>query len=94
MKTTESIIFSTLICSISSNICDAPGQCTESIFFENVPAINPLDCWKKCRSFQGCNFGTFVPNMNLCSLFETCIKLDTISCQNCRTSSNTCTYSM
>ena len=90
MKTTQAIIFSTLIYSISSDICDAPGRCKESIFLETVSAVNLFDCWKTCRSFQGCNFGTFVHDMNLCTLFQTCKKLDTISCPNCRTSSNTC----
>ena len=90
MKTAQAILFSTLFFSVSSDICDAPGQCTQSTFLENVPAINPFDCWKKCRSYQGCYFGTFVPDMSLCSLFQTCTALDIISCKNCRTSSIQC----
>ena len=73
-----------------TDICDAPGECTESIYLTNEPAIDPVDCWKKCWNYQGCNFGTFIPDINLCSLFQTCTKLDTTLCPHCRTSSVEC----
>ena len=90
MNITQAILFSTLIFSISSDLCDAPGECKEGIYLANEPAIDSFGCWKKCRSHQGCNFGTFIPNMNLCSLYETCTKMDNNSCPNCLTSSNKC----
>ena len=84
------ISFSTLIFSVSCNICDAPGECVESIYLTNEPAIDSFDCWKKCRSHQGCNYGTFNPDLTRCSLYQTCPKLDIISCPNCLTSSIEC----
>ena len=90
MNTGQAILFSILISSVSSDICDALGQCTESMYMTNEPAIDPFDCWKKCRTFDGCNFGTFIPDKTECSLFQTCTKLDTTSCPNCRTSSSQC----
>ena len=90
MNTVEAILFSTLIVSVSSDICDLPGECVESIYLTNEPAVDSFDCWKKCRSHQGCNFGTFEPDKTECSFFQTCNKLDTNSCQNCLTSSIEC----
>ena len=90
MNTAQAILFSTLIFSVSCNICDAPGECVESIYLTNEPAIDSFDCWKKCRTHQGCYFGTFIPDKTQCSLYQTCTKLDTTSCQNCRTSSIEC----
>ena len=85
MNTAQAILFSTLIFSVSSDICDAPGKCTESIYLTNEPAIDSFDCWKKCQSHQGCKFGTFIPDKTQCSLFQTCTQLDTTSCPNCLT---------
>ena len=90
MNTGQAILLSTLILSVSSDICDAPGECIHSEYLGNVPATDSFDCWKKCRSHQGCNFGTFIPDKTQCSLFETCNKLDTSSCSNCLTSSVEC----
>ena len=90
MNTAQVIIFSTLIFSVFSDICNAPGECVESIYLANEPAIDSFDCWKKCRSHQGCNFGTFIPDRTQCSFFQTCNKLDTTSCSNCQTSSIEC----
>ena len=59
MKTDQAILFSTLIFPVFSEICDAPGECTKSIYLTNVPAIDTFDCWKKCRYHEGCNFGTY-----------------------------------
>ena len=89
MNTAQVILFSTLIFSVSSDICNEPGQCV-GFFLTNEPAMDSFDCWKKCRSHQGCNFGTFIPDRTQCSFFQTCTKLDTTSCPNCRTSSNEC----
>ena len=89
MNTTKTILLSILIFSVSSNICDAPGRCVNSSYLTDEFATNSFDCWMKCRSYQGCNFGTFTPD-DECSLFQTCIKLDTTICQNCRTSSIEC----
>ena len=88
MNTAKTILFSTLFFSVSSDICNAPGKCVESILLKNELAENSFDCWKKCRSYQGCNYGTFTPDTDDCSFFQTCTKLDT--CQNCRTSSIEC----
>ena len=90
MNTVEAILFSTLIVSVSSDICDLPGECVESIYLTNEPAVDSFDCWKKCRSHQGCNFGTFIPDKIQCTLFQTCTRLDTTSCPNCLTSSVEC----
>ena len=90
MNTAQVILFSTLIFSVSSDICDAPGECVESIYLTNEPAIDSFDCWKKCRSHQGCNYGTFNPDLTRCSLYQTCTKLDTSSCPNCLTSAIEC----
>ena len=90
MNTAQVILFLTLILSVSCDICDAPGECTDSIYITNEPAIDSFDCWKKCRSHQRCYFGTFRPEKTECLLFETCTKLDTTSCPNCRTSSIEC----
>ena len=90
MNTAQAILFSTLILSVSSDICDAPGECIHSEYLGNVPATDSFDCWKKCRSHQGCNFGTFIPDKTQCSLYQTCTKLDTTSCPNCLTSSTEC----
>ena len=90
MKTDQAILFSTLIFPVFSEICDAPGECTKSIYLTNVPAIDTFDCWKECLYYQGCNFGTYIPQKSECSLFETCTKLDATSCPNCRTNSIEC----
>ena len=90
MNTAQVILFSTLIFSVSSEICDAPGECVESIYLKNELAKNSFECWKKCRSYIGCNFGTFRPDKTQCSLFQTCTKLDTTSCPHCLTSSINC----
>ena len=90
MNTAHVIIFSTLIFSVSSDICNAPGECVESIYLANEPAIDSFDCWKKCRSHQDCNFGTFIPDNTQCDFFKTCTRLDTTSCQNCLTNSIEC----
>ena len=90
MNNAKAILFSTLFFSVSSNICDAPGECVESSYLTHEFATDSFDCWKKCRSYQGCNYGTFTPDKADCSLFQTCTKLDTTLCQNCRTSSIEC----
>ena len=38
--------------------------------------------------YEGCNFGKFIPDKTEFSLFQTCTKLDTTLCPNCRTSSS------
>ena len=51
MNTAHAILFSILISSVSSDICDALGECTEEgIYMTNEQAIDPFDCWKKCRT--------------------------------------------
>ena len=90
MNTAQAILFSTLISSVFSDICDAPGECVKSIYLENEPAIDSFDCWKICHSYEGCNYGTFNPDLSLCLLFQTCTRLDTSECPNCLTSSSQC----
>ena len=93
MNTTQTtILFSTLIFAVSCQICEEPGECVKSIFLGSVPANDSVDCVKKCRNYNGCTFGSFNPdyNPNLCSLFQTCTRLETELCQNCLTSSIEC----
>ena len=90
MNTAQAFLFSILFLSVSSDICDAPGECVESIYLTTEPAIDSFDCWKKCRSHQNCYFGTFIPDRTQCSLFQTCTRLETTSCSNCVTSAIDC----
>ena len=84
------IILSTFIITVSSQLCEEPGECVDSIFLGSVPANDSADCLMKCRNSDGCHFGSFTPNYNLCFLFNTCTSLDTVSCPNCETSEISC----
>ena len=90
MNTAQAILFATLFFRVSSDFCNAPGECVESIYLTNEPAIDSFDCWRKCRSHQNCYFGTFKPDRTECTLFQTCTKLETTACQNCLTTSIDC----
>ena len=54
------ILFSTLIFSASSSICDVPGLCNGE-FVGKVNALDSFDCWKKCISTDECNYASFMP---------------------------------
>ena len=86
------IILSTFIITVSSQLCEEPGECVDSIFLGSVPANDSADCLMKCRNSDGCHFGSFTPDYipNLCLLFKTCTSLDTESCPNCETSEISC----
>ena len=86
------IILSTFIITVSSQLCEEPGECVDSIFLGSVPANDSADCLMKCRNSDGCHFGSFTPDYipNLCLLFNTCTSLDTVSCPNCETSEISC----
>ena len=92
MNTAQAILFIFLICSVSSQICDEPGICGHSLLLTTVPANDSFDCMDICRSYDGCNYGSFCPDnyYPLCLLFQTCSKLDTTFHRNCKTSSIEC----
>ena len=75
---------------VSSQICEEPGECIDSIFLGSVPANDSANCLMKCRNSDGCHFGSFTPDYNLCFLFKTCTSLDIASCPNCMTSEISC----
>ena len=89
MNTVQTILFSTLIFVASSQICEEPGECIDSIFLGYVSANDSVDCVRKCKIYDECNFGTFTPD-NSCLLFQTCTRLETDLCPNCITSSIEC----
>ena len=93
----NTILFSTLIFSASSKICDTPGMCISATNLDTVFALDSFDCWKKCMSKDGCNYASFIPCLGgreNCWLYNDCAKLDTncYGCPefSCRTSSIKC----
>ena len=96
MNTASAILFSTLIFSTSSMICDAPGIC-ERGHLDFVDALDSFDCWRKCMSYNGCNYASFMPcfeGSDNCWFHNDCPKLDTTCYMcpdfSCRTSSMDC----
>ena len=62
------------------------------MFLKSLPGHQLSDCLRQCRSYPGCYYGTFVPDMNLCLLYQTCSRanLETDVCPLCITSSIEC----
>ena len=90
MYSAQTILITILIfIVVSSQICEEPGECVDSIFLGHLPAKDSVDCMKKCQMYNNCNFGTFTSDYN-CLLFQTCTRLETMLCPNCLTSSTGC----
>ena len=69
--------------------CDLAGECQGKLVnFDGED--NRDDCVLFCRDNAACNFWTFDPARELCSLFETFLSLDESSCPECRSGERDC----
>ena len=86
------IFFTSLLLALGQ-FCAKSGECTDSIFLDTVAADDSMDCLNKCKSYDSCNYGTFMPDFNSCSFFQTCSRFETDLCPNCLTSHSKCSSS-
>ena len=98
MNTAQAILYSTLIFSVSGDICDKHGICADWLPLKEVLAHDSFDCWKQCLSYDGCNYATFAlsnyctydlyNNLN-CAFYSTCHEFADAPCL---TSSRECAH--
>ena len=86
----KGLIFSALICLVSSQDCFVPGECTQSSLISIKETDNVAICLDFCKDNEDCNWFTFVPYASVCELLADCGELDDTNCKDCISGQREC----
>ncbi len=72
------------------NICEASGQCLNSILLAGELRKNATECLKSCKEYNGCKWYSYQPQVELCELFANCNEISETDCPDCVTGEVDC----
>ncbi len=88
---TNIVIFYNYFHSLPEDIeCFTHGECTQSLFVGQWPAVDAQDCLEICQDHAGCQFFTHYGQDDACLGLANCVELDDKSCLECYSGNRTC----
>ncbi len=70
--------------------CFVDGECIESLFIGQWPALDAQECLEICQGHTGCQYFTHYGREDVCLGLANCVELDDQYCEECFSGNRTC----